>query len=65
MVPTKNINQHNSTTIFKTDNSKKREQKKSQHIRMISNGSCNTEDWSNDAEILALITEINYILKCI
>ncbi len=39
--------------------------KKSQHIRMISKGSCNTEDWRNDAEILALITEINYILKFI
>ncbi len=24
--------------------------------------SCDTEDWSNDAEISALITEINYIL---
>ncbi len=25
--------------------------------------SCDTEDWSNDAENTALITEINYILK--
>ncbi len=33
-----------------------------QHIRMISEGSCDTEDWSNDAENTALITEINYIL---
>ncbi len=33
-----------------------------QHIRMISGGSCDTEDWSNDAENSALITEINYIL---
>ncbi len=33
-----------------------------QHIRMIYEGSC-TEDWSNDAEHLALITEINFILK--
>ncbi len=33
-----------------------------QHIRMISEGSCN---WSNDAENSALITEINYILKYI
>ncbi len=31
---------------------------------MISEGSC-TEDWSNDAENSALITEINYILKYI
>ncbi len=36
-----------------------------QHIRMISEGSCDTEDWSNDAENSALITEINSILKCI
>ncbi len=34
-----------------------------QHIRMISEGSCDTEDWSNDAENSALITEIIYILK--
>ncbi len=30
---------------------------------MISEGSCDTEDWSNDAENTALITEINYILQ--
>ncbi len=36
-----------------------------QHIRMISEGSCDTEDWSNDAENSALITGINYILKYI
>ncbi len=30
---------------------------------MISEGSCDTEDWSNDAENSALITEINYILQ--
>ncbi len=35
------------------------------HIRMISEGSCDTEDWSNDAENSALITGINYILKYI
>ncbi len=34
-----------------------------QHIIMISEGSCDTEDWSNDAENSALITGINYILK--
>jgi len=33
------------------------------HIRLISEGSCDTEDWSNDAENSALITGINYILK--
>ncbi len=32
---------------------------------MISEGSCDTEDWSNDAENSALITEINYILRFI
>jgi len=32
------------------------------HIRVISDGSCDTEDWSNDAENSALITGINYIL---
>ncbi len=33
----------------------------SQHIRVISEGSCDTEDWSNDAENSALITGINSI----
>ncbi len=32
---------------------------------MISEGSCDTEDWSNDAENSDLITEINYILQYI
>ncbi len=32
---------------------------------MISEGSCDTEDWSNDAENTALIPEINYILNSI
>ncbi len=36
-----------------------------QYISMISEGSCDTEDWSNDAENSALITGINYILKYI
>ncbi len=31
---------------------------------MISEGSCDTEDWSNDAENSDLITGINYILNC-
>ncbi|MGL5643899.1 MAG: hypothetical protein ACRCW3_03980 [Metamycoplasmataceae bacterium] len=30
-----------------------------QNIRMISEGSCDTEDWSNDAENSALITGMN------
>ncbi len=32
---------------------------------MISEGSCDTEDWSNDAENTVLITEIKYILQYI
>ncbi len=36
-----------------------------QHIRMISEGSCDTEDWSNDVDNSALSTGINYILTYI
>ncbi len=36
-----------------------------QHIRMISEGSCDTEDWSNEWKFSFAITEINYILKYI
>ncbi len=36
-----------------------------QQIIMISEGSCDPEDWSNDAENSALITGINYSLKYI
>ncbi len=36
-----------------------------QHIRMISDGLCDTEDWSNDTKNSALITGTNYILKYI
>ncbi len=32
---------------------------------LISEGSCDAEDWSNNVENSALITEINYILKYI
>jgi len=28
-----------------------------QHIRLISEGSCDTEDWSNDAEYSALLSQ--------
>jgi len=34
------------------------------HIRMISEGSFDTEDWRNDAENSSLTTRINYFLKC-
>ncbi len=30
------------------------------HIKMISEGSCDTKDWSNDAENSALQSGINY-----
>ncbi len=30
---------------------------------MISEGSCDIEDWSNDAKIQLCITRINYFLK--
>ncbi len=33
-----------------------------QYIRMISEGSSDTEDWSNDAENSALITGTNYVV---
>jgi len=36
--------------LFRTGSCKK----ENQHIRMISEGSCDTEDWSNDAEYSAL-----------
>jgi len=36
-----------------------------QHIRMISEGSCDTEDRSNMLKIQLYITGINYILKYI
>ncbi len=36
-----------------------------QYIRIISEGSCETEDWRNDAENSVLITGINYILTYI
>ncbi len=30
---------------------------------MISEGSCDTEDWSNDAEFHVAITGVNYVFK--
>ncbi len=36
---------------------------KNQHIRTISEGSCDTEDWSNDAENSASLYRDKYILK--
>ncbi len=49
----KNINQHNYFQLA-TDNNKKCFWAANQHTGMISKGSCDTEDWSNDAENSAL-----------
>ncbi len=49
------------TTVFNIDNTFS--WAAHQHIIMISEGSCDTEDWNNDAKNSDLITEINYILK--
>jgi len=35
------------------------------HIIMFFEGSCDTEDWSNDAKNIDLIKGINYIFKYI
>ncbi len=51
------IQQHN------IDNNNQVSWASNQHISLISEVSCDTEDWSNDAENSALITGINYILK--
>ncbi len=45
--------------LINIDNNQKCFLAANQHIRMRSEGSCDTEDWSNDAENSALITEIN------
>jgi len=34
-----------------------------QHIRMICEGSCDSEDWSNDNEKFSFASRINYIFK--
>ncbi len=51
MVSTKILS---STTVRNIDNKKKVSSAPIQHIRMISEESCATEDWSNDAENSAL-----------
>ncbi len=47
----KTINQHLFSTLIIITNVSIAA---NQHIRMISEGSCDTEDWSNDAENSAL-----------
>ncbi len=53
------------STVLNIDNNNNVSWAANQHIIMISEGSCDTEDWSNDAENTALIAEINYILTYI
>ncbi len=52
-----------STTAFDIDNNVS--WASNQYIIMISEGSWDTEDWSNDAEKSALIKKMYYILKYI
>ncbi len=51
--------------VLNIDNNNNNNKNVYQHISMISEGSCDIEDWSNNAENSALITAINYILKYI
>ncbi len=48
----KNIKQHNCFQHWQQSEMFLKQQ--NQHIRMTSEGSCDTEDWSNDAENSAL-----------
>jgi len=57
MVSTEILN----STVFNTDNNNKC----FLSSKSTNQGSCDTEDWSNDAENSALITRINNILKYI
>ncbi len=54
-----------STTVFNIDNYQKCFLSSKSVYYNDFWRSCDTEDWSNDAENSALITEINYILLCI
>ncbi len=51
-----------STTVFNTDNNQKYFLSSKSAYYYDFWRSCDTEDWSNDAENSALITEINYSL---
>ncbi len=54
-------NKLSGTTVFNIYSNVSRAA--NQHIRVISEGSCNTEDWSNDDENSAVRQGINSILK--
>ncbi len=51
-----------STTVFNIDNNQKCFLSSKSAYYYDFWRSCDTEDWSNDAENTALITEINYII---
>ncbi len=55
----KNVKQHNCSTLTIIRNVSCAP---NQHIRMISEGSCDTEDWSNDAENSAMFKCLTNIL---
>ncbi len=46
-----------TTIVFNIDEIKNVTWAVNQHIKMISEGSCDTEDWSNDAENSALASQ--------
>ncbi len=52
-----------STAAFNMDNNKTCLWAADQHIRMISEGSCDSEDWSNDAGNSALLHRNKLYLK--
>ncbi len=56
MVPQNCSVSHILQNIFLCVQQNKHIQTVIQHIRMISEGSCDTEDWSYDAKNVALIT---------
>ncbi len=59
----KNMKQHNYVFNIDSDNKCFLSSKSAYYYDFWR--SCDTEDWSNDAENTALITEINYILQYI
>ncbi len=61
----KNPEKMYSTVLYIHNKKKNVSWTENQRIRMISEGSRDTEDWSNYDENLALITAIHYIFKYI
>ncbi len=52
---------NSSTTVFNIDNYNKYYWAENHHIIIISKGSCDTEDWSNDAENYSLKNDANQV----